>query len=150
MRTFSRFAGVGRVITLLAGDGVHLRQPNAGIDHCLDRALQPLVFAGDDGMDCDLLGGPSTDFNLMTRRGRWRGAVQVLTNTIVLPARPAGLLLALRGRWAVTPSATANEQAVTLAPEAGLWWADQDRGWSAVPDASVGDSVLLHVLLEPE
>lgn len=147
---FSRFAGVDRVITLLSGDGVHLRQPNAGIDHCLDRALHPFEFAGDEIMDCDLLGGPSTDFNLMTRRGRWWGAVQVLRNTTVLPARPAGLLLSLRGCWAVMPSATANEQAVTLAREAGLWWAEQERGWSAVPDASVGDSVLLHVLLEPE
>lgn len=146
---FSRFEGVDRVITLLAGDGVHLRQPNAGIDHRLDRALQPFVFAGDDGMDCDLLGGPSTDFNLMTRRGRWRGAVQVLRTRSVLPAQRSGLLLALRGRWTVMPSATAGTQAVTLVPEAGLWWADQDSGWSAVPDASVGDSVLLHVLLEP-
>ena len=86
---FSRFAGVDRVITLLTGDGVHLRQSGTGIDHRLEKPLQPFAFAGDGGMDCDLLGGTSTDFNLMTRRGRWRGAVQVLQNPAELPARPA-------------------------------------------------------------
>jgi len=89
---FSRFAGVDRIITLLTGDGVHLRQPGTGIDHRLDQPLQPFAFAGDGGMECDLLGGTSTDFNLMTRRGRWQGAVQVLRGLAVLPARPAGLL----------------------------------------------------------
>ena len=90
---FSCFAEVDRVITLLTGDGVHLRQSATGIDHRLDKALQPFAFAGDGGMDCDLLGGTSQDFNLMTRRSRWRGAVQVLRNQAVFPARPAGLLL---------------------------------------------------------
>ena len=146
---FSRFAGVDRVITLLTGDGVHLRQPETGIDHRLERALQPFAFAGDGGMDCDLLGGASSDFNLMTRRGRWRGAVQVLRNQAVLPARPAGLLLAVQGRWTVTPLAATPGQAVVLAPDAGRWWADEDCGWNVAPEANAGGSVLLHVLLEP-
>ena len=146
---FSRFAGVDRVITLLTGDGVHLRQPEAGIDHRLEQALQPFAFAGDGGMDCELLGGTSQDFNLMTRRGRWRGAVQVLRNQAVLPARPAGLLLAVQGRWTVTPLAATPGRAVVLGPDAGWWWADEECGWNAVPEASAGDSVLLQVLLEP-
>ena len=146
---FSRFAGVDRVITLLTGEGVHLRQPEAGVDHRLEHALQPFAFAGDGGMDCNLLGGTSTDFNLMTRRGRWRGAVQVLRISARLPARPAGLLWALQGHWAMAPLDAANGPAVVLAPDAGGWWADEDCGWDAVPKASTGDSVLLHVLLEP-
>ena len=145
---FSRFAGVDRVITLLSGDGVHLRQAQSGIDHCLQQPLQPFAFAGDGGMDCALLGGTSTDFNLMLRRGRWQGAVRVLQGPAVLPARPAGLLLALQGSWAVAPLADAQRQPVMLLPEAGLWWADGNCSWSAVPDPSVGDSVLLQVLLE--
>ncbi len=146
---FSRFAGVDRVITLLTGDGVHLRQPDAGIDHRLERPLQPFAFAGDGGMDCDLLGGVSQDFNLMTRRGRWQGAVQVLRSLAVLPARPAGLLLAVQGGWTIAPLAAVGGQAVVLAPDTGVCWAHEDCGWSAVPESSAGDSVLLHVLLEP-
>ena len=133
----------------LTGDGVHLRQSGTGIDHRLEKPLQPFAFAGDGGMDCDLLGGTSTDFNLMTRRGRWRGAVQVLRNQAVLPARPGGLLLAVQGRWTVTPLAATPGQAVVLAPDAGCWWADEEYGWNAVPEANAGGSVLLHVLLEP-
>ena len=146
---FSRFAGVDRVITLLAGDGVHLRQAVAGVNHLLQQPLQPFAFAGDDGMDCDLLGGTSTDFNLMTRRGRWQGAVQVLRGAAVLPARPAGVLLTVQGRWALAPVAATSAPSVALAPDTGLWWANEDRGWTVVPEASAADSVLLHVLLAP-
>lgn len=146
---FSRFAGVDRVITLLTGDGVRLRQPDTGIDHRLDRALQPFAFAGDGVMDCELLGGTSQDFNLMTHRGRLQGAVRVLRGKAVLPARPAGLLLTVQGRWAMTPLATASEQVVTLVPNAGLWWADENCGWSVISAPSAIDSVLLHVLLNP-
>ena len=146
---FSRFAGVDRVITLLAGDGVHLRQRETGIDHRLDRALEPFAFAGDGGMDCDLLGSTSEDFNLMTRRGVWRGAVQVLRSHALLSARPAGLLLALRGTWAMEPLAASSGQGVVLAPDEGCWWADEDFGWNAAPVVGVGDNVLLHVVLEP-
>lgn len=149
---FSRFAGVDRVITLLAGDGVHLRQPEGDIGHRLEHELQPFAFAGDHGMDCDLLGGTSQDFNLMTRRGRWRGAVTVLRSTMVLPPRPAGLLLVLQGHWTVAPLAAASGQSAVLTPDAGLWWADEACGWNAVPvmnAAGAGESVLLQVVLEP-
>ncbi len=145
---FSCFPEVDRVITLLSGDGVRLRQAQAGIDHRLHHPLQPFAFEGDDGMDCDLLGGTSTDFNVMVRRGRWQGAVQVLRGITVLPVRTAGLLWAVQGRWAVAPCAATDVQAVTLAPDAGLWWADEDCGWSAAPENSAGESVLLHVVLE--
>ena len=146
---FSRFPGIDRVITLLTGDGVHLRQSQAGIDHRLEHALQPFAFAGDGGMDCDLLGGTSTDFNLMTRRGLWRGAVQVLNGKTELPPRSAGLLLGVRGRWAVAPVPTAQGQTVVLAPDMGLWWADQAHGWSAMPEGGDEGGALLHVVLEP-
>jgi hypothetical protein len=45
--------------------------------------------------------------------------------------------------------AAAGVQAVVLAPDAGRWWADEDCGWNVAPEANAGDSVLLHVLLEP-
>jgi hypothetical protein len=146
---FSRFIGVDRVIALLSGDGVHLRQAQAGIDHCLQRPLQPFAFAGDVGMECDLLGGTSTDFNLMTRRNRWKGELRVLRDSTVLRSQSAGLLLAVLGNWTVTSLGAAQGQPIALAPEAGLWWADEDFGWSAAPKPSAGDGMLLHVLLKP-
>jgi hypothetical protein len=146
---FSRFVGVDRVIALLSGDGVHLRQPQAGIDHFLQRPLQPFAFAGDVGMECDLLGGTSTDFNLMTRRDRWKGELQVLTGSTVLHSEPAGLFLAVLGCWTVTSLGAAQGQPIALAPEAGLWWADENFGWSATPENSSGDVALLHVQLKP-
>ena len=144
---FSRFAGVDRVITLLGGDGVHLYQAESGIDHRLDQPLQPFAFAGDGGMDCDLLGSASTDFNLMLRRGRWRGAVQVLRSAADLPALPAGLLLAVQGSWALTPRAGTAGQANVLQPECGLWWAGEECAWAAAPQAAEG-AALLHVALQ--
>ena len=146
---FSRFPGVDRVITLLTGDGVRLQQSASAVDHRLDQALQPFAFEGDGGMECELLGGTSTDFNLMLRRGRWRGAVQLLRGACLVPASPAGLLLAVRGHWAVTPLAAPQNATVVLAKDAGLWWADEDCGWSAAPQAGASDGVLLHVQLEP-
>ena len=71
---FSIFRGVDRSIMLLEGDGVHLRASQTqegGIDHRLDTPLQPFAFSGDSSVQCTLLGGPSRDFNVMTRRGQW-------------------------------------------------------------------------------
>ena len=160
---FSCFAGVDRVITLLTGDGMHLRHVNSQsqsprhtqrhVDHVL-QPFTPFAFAGDDSIDCDVVGGTCTDLNLMARRGRWQGSVQVLRGDALVPARPAGLLLAVHGCWAVAPLATAESPAVdeglVLAPDGGLWWADEHRGFHAAPvPAHEGAAVLLHVVLAP-
>ena len=77
---FSVFAGVDRVILLLDGDGVRLQSAD-GIDHRLDQALQPFAFSGDEALDCTLLGGPSQDFNVMTRRSALRAEVSGAART---------------------------------------------------------------------
>ena len=69
---FSRFAGIDRSIMLLEGDGVRLRSADGAIDHRLDAPHRPFAFSGDIALDCTLLGGASSDFNVMTRRGAWR------------------------------------------------------------------------------
>lgn len=130
---FSVFAGVDRSISLLAGDGVQLRGP--GVDHRLDTPLQPFAFSGDLPIDCSLLGGPSTDFNVMSRRGRVQAAVRVLQGPAALPMAAHGLLLAVRGHW------QAGED--RLAPDQGLWWADAERAWSLRSDSA--DAALLAV-----
>ena len=66
---FSRFSGVNRSLGLVDGPGVYL-----DIDEQGRFALnedEPLIdFAGESHVIATLAGGPSTDFNVMTRRGR--------------------------------------------------------------------------------
>ena len=123
---FSVFAGVDRSIMLLDGDGVHLQGP--GLDHRLDRPHQPFAFSGDLALDCRLLGGASSDFNVMSRRSRMRAELQVLHGAAELPRAAHGLLLSLRGRW--------QAGAQTLQAGQGLWWAEQPTSWPLTTDAS--------------
>ncbi len=66
---FSQFGGVDRSLALVDGPGVYLE-----IDEQERFALtddEPLIeFAGESHVIATLAGGPSTDFNVMTRRDR--------------------------------------------------------------------------------
>ncbi|WP_369820961.1 HutD family protein [Pseudorhodoferax sp. Leaf274] len=130
---FSRFAGVDRIITLLGGDGVRLQ--GEGIDHHLATPLAPFAFSGDARIDCTLLGGASSDFNVMTRRGRLRAELRVLRGAAGLAAAPHGLLLAWRGGWRAGGQPLAQGQ--------GLWWADAATPWAVATDDP--DAALLAV-----
>lgn len=136
---FSAFAGVDRVIMLLDGDGVRLRSAG-GIDHRLDQAHTPFAFAGDAALECTLLGGASTDFNVMTRRGALRAEVHVLRAAATLPVAARGLLLALRGGWQLQGTHTE-----TLGAGQGLWWDGSPHGWQLAPQDA--DAALAWVCL---
>jgi uncharacterized protein len=138
---FSVFAGVDRVILLLDGDGVHL-QSAGGIDHRLDEALQPFAFSGDEALNCTLLGGPSRDFNVMTRRSALSAEVKVLRAATPIAPAPRGLLLAVRGHWLLQ----ADEAAQDCAAGQGLWWDGEPHGWHVKPQGA--DAALLWVHLE--
>jgi len=138
---FSVFAGVDRLILLLDGDGVQL-QSAGGMDHRLDNALQPFAFSGDESLDCTLLGGPSLDFNVMTRRNALRAEVRVLRAPTPIAPTPSGLLLAVRGHWQLH----ADGAAQGCAAGQGLWWDGEPHGWLARPQGD--DPVLLWVHLE--
>jgi environmental stress-induced protein Ves len=138
---FSAFPGVDRVIMLLDGDGVHL-QSASGIDHRLDQAHAPFAFSGDVALDCTVLGGTSTDFNVMTRRGTLCADVQVLRAATALPVAQSGLLLALRGDWHLSGSDTPQ----TCTAGQGLWWDAAPHGWHATPQG--GDATLVWVRLD--
>ena len=114
---FSAFPGVDRQIMLLDGDGVHLRSDDGELDHKLSQPWQPLAFQGDMAVACSMLGGTSTDLNLMVRRGRWRGRLQVTDRTRVAGQARAGLCLVLRGRWRCGTQ--------VLEPGQGLWWSER-------------------------
>lgn len=121
---FSAFPGVDRVILLLDGAGVHLQ--GDGIDHRLDTPGVPFAFSGDIALGCELLGGASTDFNVMVRRRRVQAEVRVLTAAEDISA-PSGLLLAVRGTWQLND--------ISCAPGHGLWW-DAPVQWRATPQTA--------------
>ena len=67
---FSRFPAIDRSILVLEGAGMELQVE--GEAPALLRAHGPaLAFAGDRATRCRLLGGPTRDFNVMTRRGAY-------------------------------------------------------------------------------
>ncbi|TPN80763.1 HutD family protein [Mesorhizobium sp. CU2] len=74
---FSSFAGIDRTLSVLEGEGIILEiagRPPAR----LTVASAPLAFPGDVPISADLIGGPITDLNVMTRRGRMIHAVEQL------------------------------------------------------------------------
>lgn len=118
---FSVFPGIDRRILLLEGGGVQLRSRDEAVEHRLDARLQPFSFSGDVPLTCELLGGVSIDFNVMTRRGRCRAELQVLRDTAALAPAAHGLLLALQGDWQLR---AATHESIGCSPRQGWWWAD--------------------------
>ncbi len=137
---FSTFPGVDRTIVWLAGADVRLRSRDGVIDHRLGPPHTPLRFAGEVSIEGEPLGSASTDFNLMTRRGRWHADVGVSTASESIPPAEAGLLLAWQGRWRLDA-----EEATTLDAGTGVWWEGGPRRWHATP--AQGKSVLIGVRL---
>ncbi|CAN5483101.1 HutD family protein [soil metagenome] len=130
---FSVFPGVDRTIMLLDGEGVRLHAADGGIDHRLDRPHEPFAFSGDVALDCSMLGGASSDFNVMSRRASCRADVRVLHTAHALPGATAGLLMSLQGTW--------QAEHETLAAGEGLWWADEPRAWALAPVGGAGTLV---------
>lgn len=139
---FSAFPGADRVIMLLEGAGVRLHCGAAGVDHRLDTPLVPFAFAGDVELDCELLGGPSTDLNVMTRRGKLRAEVQVLRAAGDIASAGRGLLLALGGPWHLQ-----GTESLTFEVGTGCWWDGTIQGWHVVPQNL--DAALVVVRLQP-
>ncbi|AML58919.1 hypothetical protein AXX16_3223 [Serratia rubidaea] len=123
---FSAFDGIDRSITLLEGDGVRL--VGDGIDHRLVMPGEPFAFSGDVALQAQLLGGVSRDFNIMTRRGRWRATVRRQTAACELPAGQAGVWYVLRGDWRLPAD-------VRLGVRQGGWWPESAQGGPAVPQS---------------
>ena len=128
---FSVFPGIDRTIMLLAGDGVQLRSADGAVDHRLARPLCPFAFRGELPIECTLLGGASSDFNVMARRGRWQATLEVLETAAPLSSAFHGMLLALRGTWRLE-----GRSAIDCAEGEGLWWAGAAHAWQATPQRS--------------
>ena len=66
---FSMFEGCDRVLMLLSGNGMELRFDD-GTAEMLEPPHGRVAFAGERGVQCRLLDGPTTDFNVIVRRDR--------------------------------------------------------------------------------
>lgn len=73
---FSAFPGIDRSIVLLEGAGFHM-QLDGGLTHALTEPFAPFAFPGEAQVTVTLAGGPTRDFNLMTRRAQAQGRVAV-------------------------------------------------------------------------
>jgi environmental stress-induced protein Ves len=124
---FSVFSGVDRHIMLLGGDGVRLKSSDGQLDHRLDMPHVPFAFSGDAAIDCSLLGGASSDFNVMTRRGQWHAELQVLDQATSIASALHGVLLVLHGSWQLRGGLP-----VCLAGD-GMWWTDASQAWQVEP-----------------
>jgi environmental stress-induced protein Ves len=133
---FSPFPGVDRQIMLLSGAGVRLR--GDGIDHRLDRPLQPFAFAGEAAIDASLLDGPSHDLNVMTRRDAMRAEVQVAYDAVTVAACDALVLLASRGGW----------RGLSLEAGEGVVMADGSAGLRMTPVGAGGALIVIRLIKE--
>ena len=65
---FSLFPGVDRTLSILEGEGIVLDIEGRSVT--LTEGSEPYRFAADVAAHAGLVGGPVTDLNVMTRRGR--------------------------------------------------------------------------------
>jgi environmental stress-induced protein Ves len=140
---FSTFPGYDRVLVLLSGDGVHLRSADGTIDHRLNEPMHPFAFAGEKEIHASLLGGTSTDFNIMTRRETTSADVRIVDADQTLASCSAGVLFSARGKW--TARAIEHESRVSLDTHEGLWWDGEPLSWELTAPVSPG--VLISVRL---
>ncbi len=73
---FSRFPGVDRTIVLLDGEGFCMTLDGARV-HELTTPCAPFAFPGESAVSVALASGATRDFNLMLRRGRVSGGIEM-------------------------------------------------------------------------
>ena len=95
---FSLFPGIDRSITLLSGAGVHLLAA-PDISHSLSRVAEPFAFRGEKAVSARLLGGVTTDFNIMTRRRSCLARVIAARDTLAVLPENGGVIYVLNGDW---------------------------------------------------
>ncbi|MBY0557626.1 MAG: HutD family protein [Burkholderiaceae bacterium] len=109
---FSAFPGIDRTLALVDGDGVLL---DFGDQRVVLSAAEPvIVFDGEAAVHATIAGGVTTDFNVMTRRGRCRHKLEVVTlrGTLELPRRANTTLLFLADGESLTLDSDAERIAM--------------------------------------
>ncbi len=128
---FSRFEGVQRWFTVLSGAGVRLVID--GVPRTLANGSEPIAFDGDADTQCELVAGPTVDFNLMVQHGR--GSMKRVFGAAA-QAVSSGSAIAL---WsgAAPARVTFEGQSVELPPQT-LAWRHLDLGGRVEVDAADG------------
>lgn len=136
---FSRYPGIDRSIALIAGEGIVMTAASADWTHPLDVPCEPYCFRGEDDCVATLLGQRSRDFNVMTRRGRYRHELTRITENFSARA-DNGAIFVVAGRWR-------DEKGADWFPGQGLWW-QNTRPVTTL--RAVGAAVALSVTIETE
>jgi len=89
---FSTFDNIDRTIVLTEGTDMTLINTLTGERNLLGR-WQPFRFAGEAPVKADLSNGPTSDFNLMVRRGYGQGQVDVRNAAERLTLHPGSTIL---------------------------------------------------------
>ena len=140
---FSTFPGIDRQIALLRGAGMRLVCAEGGLDHRLDHRGDPFAFAGELPVQAHLIAGATSDFNVMTRRGRWQAEVVRLHAPARVLGADASVLLCGAGVWTVE----AADGAQRLVPGQGLLWRGPVTARAVAPHAAHSASWLIAVRL---
>jgi uncharacterized protein len=98
---FSLFPGIDRTILLWSGNGLVLRAANWSFT--VAQPLAPFSFRGEDKIVCELIGGPTTDLNVMVRRGAAEAVVSLAWEPVTL-TQAADVLIVLCAAGSVTVS----------------------------------------------
>ncbi len=135
---FSAFPGIDRCIVLLQGAGMELFSETGNAVQTLNR-LVPWTFDGERTLAAHLTDGPCSDFNVMTRRGRWRADVRVLHGAAAVASGHVTLLLAVDGAWKVGQEG--------IEPMQALLWHGLEAPVTVGPRTPGAASKLIHVRL---
>lgn len=138
---FSIFHGIDRSLSLLSGAGFKLLFADGTVVGLAEPG-EPFCFAGEQNITATLLDGVSTDFNIMTRRGKCSSRVTPHDADFRWEHNGPGLFYALSGSWNVNDS-------LTLEPSSGVVWTN---GASSPVGAHVrlidGNGLLLAVAID--
>ncbi|OIK02261.1 hypothetical protein BIV23_25275 [Streptomyces monashensis] len=97
---FSVFEGVDRIITVVDGPGMALTVD--GARHVVADPYEPFAFAGDSDTQCELLGGPIVDFNVMVRRADASAQVRIVRDRVTVRPEAGTRVLAVVLQGAAT------------------------------------------------
>lgn len=140
---FSAFPGVDRCIVLLRGDGMRLRSGDGRIDQWLTEPLAPFGFSGDVALEATLAGGPSSDLNVMTRRGVFHSDVSRHRDAAELRGGDVTLLLCSAGEWSVV--ADASRAVGALPPMHALLWRQPVASITVAPRGAAAALLLVRL-----
>jgi uncharacterized protein len=145
---FSAFPGIDRCIVLLRGAGMRLHSRDGRIDHALTEPLAPFRFAGEAALDATLVGGASSDFNVMTRRGVFRSEVSGHRGPIEAKGGDITLVWCGAGEWKLDTALTSGPSlgpslGRSLHPSQALLWRSPIASITLRPTRAEGAAALL-------